>query len=83
MAIDLIVQPVLRCELATTALEEASRAGQQLVAFATDSLGACPTLVALAIIAQLLFWVNLVVALFRARYHYRRRGPQPPFCVDW
>jgi hypothetical protein len=68
--------------MATTALEEASRAGQQLVAFATDSIGACPTLVALAIVAQLIFWINFAVALARARYHHRRRGPQPPFCVD-
>jgi hypothetical protein len=63
-------------------LEETARVGQQIVAFATDSIGACPTLVALAIVAQLLFWVNLVVALLRAKYHHGRRGPQPPFCVD-
>ncbi len=68
--------------MATTALEEASRAGQRLVAFATDTVGACPTLVALAIGSQLLLLVFLMVALFRARYHHMRRGPQPPFCVD-
>ncbi len=56
--------------------------GQQVLAFATDTVGACPTLVALAIGTQLLMLVGLMVALFRARYHYRRRGPQPPFCVD-
>jgi hypothetical protein len=63
-------------------LEEASRVGQQVLAFATDTVGACPTLVALAIGTQLLMLVSLMVALFRARYHHRRRGPQPPFCVD-
>jgi hypothetical protein len=68
--------------LATTALEEASRVGQQIVAFATDSVGACSTLVALAIGSQLILLINLRVALFRARYHHRKRGPQPPFCVD-
>ncbi len=56
--------------------------GQQVLAFATDTVGACPTLVALAIGTQLLMLISLMVALFRARYHYRRRGPQPPFCVD-
>ncbi len=68
--------------MATTALEETARVGQEALAFARDSLGACPVLVALSIAAQLIFWINFAVALARARYHYRRRGPQPPFCVD-
>ena len=56
--------------------------GQQVLAFATDTVGACPTLVALAIGSQIFLLIGLMVALFRARYHHRRRGPQPPFCVD-